>query len=289
MKQDRLHVQRKPSINDASMVIGLSGWMDGGDVSTGTIEYLRQRLQADEIARIDPNGFYIYSMPGPMEAASLFRPHLRIEDGMIQAINLPEAIFYEAKDHNLLLFYAREPNLCWSEFADCIFEMCENCNVRRILFVGSVAGVTPHTREPRISCAVSNENLKHWLDQLGVRFSNYAGPGSFANSILLGAMQRNIEMISLVAEIPAYLQGYNPTCIEMAIKYVARILEIHIPVESLQALSDEFEKRVNELVKREPELQQRVLQLEERYDKELFETEMGDLKSWLEQRGLRVD
>jgi proteasome assembly chaperone (PAC2) family protein len=102
-------------------------------------------------------------------------------------------------------------------------------------------------------------------------------------------MQRNIEMISLVAEIPAYLQGYNPTCIEMAIKYVARILEIHIPVESLQALSDEFEKRVNELVKREPELQQRVLQLEERYDKELFETEMGDLKSWLEQRGLRVD
>jgi hypothetical protein len=96
-------------------------------------------------------------------------------------------------------------------------------------------------------------------------------------------------MVSLVAEIPAYLQGYNPTCIEMAVKYVSRILEIHIPTEDLQALSDEFEKRVSELVKREPELQQRVAQLEELYDKEIFETEMGDLKHWLQQRGLRVD
>jgi hypothetical protein len=75
----------------------------------------------------------------------------------------------------------------------------------------------------------------------------------------------------------------------MAIKYVSRMLEIHIPVENLRTLSDEFEKRVSELVKQEPELQQRVSQLEELYDKELFETEMGDLKNWLEQRGLRVD
>jgi hypothetical protein len=185
MKREKLHLQRQPVVTNASMVIGLSGWMDGGDVSTGSIEYLRQTMQAEEIARIDPNGFYIYNMPGPMETASLFRPHLHIEDGVIQSLNLPEAVFYEVKEPKLILFYAREPNLCWREFADCIFEMCECCNVQRILFIGSVAGVTPHTREPRISCAVSNENLKRWLSQLGVRFSSYAGPGSFSNSIYM--------------------------------------------------------------------------------------------------------
>lgn len=289
MNMQKLHITDIPTVKNASMVFGLTGWLDGGSVSTGTIEYLRQVTHAKLIARINPNGFYLYHIPGSMETAATTRPHIRIEDGLLQSYDLPEAVFYQSESNNLVLFEASEPNLCWMEFADCMFEMCRQCDVKRIIFVGSVSGIIPHTREPRISCAVSNKNLKQRLSQLGVRFSNYAGPGSFANCILFGAMQRNIEMVSLVAEVPAYLQGYNPTCIEMAVKYVSRLLEIHVPVDSLRSLSDEFEKRVSELVNNEPELAQRVTQLEEIYDKDIFENEMGDMKNWLRQRGIRVD
>lgn len=289
MNTQKLHLQKPISAQNPSLVIGLTGWMDGGNVSTGTIEYLRQTLRGEQVAWIDPNGFYLYNLPGPMETAALFRPHIHIEEGLIQSYDLPEAVFYQTEENNLLLLAAKEPNLCWAEFSACIFEMCRICNVQRIIFIGSVAGVIPHTREPRISCSVSNQNLKQRLTQLGVRFSSYAGPGSFANSILYGAMRSNIEMVSLVAEVPVYLQGYNPICIETAVKYVSRLLEIHIPIENLRALSDEFEKRVSDLVRREPELAERVTQLEESYDKEIFDTEMGELKSWLEQRGIRLD
>jgi len=96
-------------------------------------------------------------------------------------------------------------------------------------------------------------------------------------------------MISLTAEIPAYLQGYNPIVVEMVLRYVSKFLELHIPCEELRVLGDEFERRVSELVKQEPELSKRVTQLEELYDREIFDTEMGDLKNWLEQRGLRLD
>lgn len=289
MKREKLIVKQQPVISNASLVIGLSGWMDGGDVSTGTVEYLRQAFSGQEIGRIDPNGFYIYNMPGPMETVSLFRPHVRIQEGLIETWDLPEAVFFEAPQQNLLLFAGREPNLSWREFADTIFDMCSLCDVKRILFVGSVAGVVPHTREPRISCSVSNRALKQWLSQLGIRFSNYNGPGSFANCIMNAAIHRNIEMISLTAEIPAYLQGYNPIVVEMVLRYVSKFLELHIPCEELRVLGDEFERRVSELVKQEPELSKRVAQLEELYDREIFDTEMGDLKNWLEQRGLRLD
>jgi len=37
MKREKLIVKQQPVISNASLVIGLSGWMDGGDVSTGTV------------------------------------------------------------------------------------------------------------------------------------------------------------------------------------------------------------------------------------------------------------
>jgi len=51
--------------------------------------------------------------------------------------------------------------------------------VKKIYFVGSVAGPTPHTREIRISCSVSGKKQKAELKDSGIRFTNYQGPSSF--------------------------------------------------------------------------------------------------------------
>jgi hypothetical protein len=39
----------------------------------------------------------------------------------------------------------------------------------------------------------------------------------------------------------------------------------------------------------QPELANNIHKLEEDYDNEIFNSEMGDLKQWLEQQGIRVD
>jgi hypothetical protein len=67
------------------------------------------------------------------------------------------------------------------------------------------------------------------------------------------------------------------------------LLELHLSCDDLRSLSDEFERRVGELVQQQPDLAQRVQQLEEIYDHEIFETELSDLKNWLYQRGIRLD
>ena len=289
MTVERLRIYHKPDLTAPALVLGFTGWMDGGDVSTGAVDYLRVKLGSVAFASIDPEPFYLYNFPGSMEIASLFRPHVKIEDGIIQQFDLPNNSFYADVDHNLILFEGKEPNLNWQSFGNCIFQLCEQFDVQRIIFVGSVSGLTPHSREPRFSGSISQFRLRPKLEKFGIRFSQYEGPASFITYLTSRAAKNDIDMITLIAEVPAYLQGYNPKCVSAAVRCISSLLELHINCDDLLNLSDEFEKRVNDLVQQQPELAQRVQQLEEIYDSEMFDTEMGDLKNWLHQRGIRLD
>jgi len=57
----------------------------------------------------------------------------------------------------------------------------------------------------------------------------------------------------------------------------------------MRAVSDAFEKKLSEIVQEQPELESNIHKLEEDYDNEIFNSEMADLKKWLEQKGIRVD
>lgn len=41
---DDLTIHQHPELDDPVLLMGLSGWMDGGNVSTGTIAYLQDRV-----------------------------------------------------------------------------------------------------------------------------------------------------------------------------------------------------------------------------------------------------
>jgi proteasome assembly chaperone (PAC2) family protein len=85
------------------------------------------------------------------------------------------------------------------------------------------------------------------------------------------------------------VQGNNPKCVEAVIRRLAGILELQIELDDLRKISDEFEKRLSDIVQDQPELAGNVSKLEEDYDNEIFNSEMGDLKKWLEQKGIRLD
>lgn len=286
---EQLSVYAHPKLPGARMVLAMSGWMNGGDVSTGTVEYLVEKLAARPFAEIEPEDFYIYSFPGSMEIAALFRPHAKIEKGLITAYDPPENTFYCDEDSNLILFEGKEPNLRWEDYADCIFAVAGEFDVRRIYFIGSVAGVVPHTREPRLFSSVSDEAIKAELEHYGVRFSDYEGPASVATYLTTLCADGEIGMATLVAEIPAYIQGRNPKCIEAVVRHVAAMLALQIDIDDLRVVSDAFESRLAEIVPKRPELVQLIHKLESDYDNEVFDTQMGDLKQWLEQQGIRVD
>lgn len=289
MAENQLTIHDRPALKDPRMILGLSGWMDGGDVSTGTIECLVRKLEADVLADIQPEGFYLYSFPGSMEMSAMLRPFCRIEDGLIREFRPPSNTFYYDEANGVILFEGKEPNFRWREYADCVFAVASQFQVREMYFIGSVAGVVPHTRGPRLFCSVSEEALKERMEGLGVRFSDYAGPASVVTFLTTVATARHVPMTTLVAEIPAYIQGRNPRCIEAVIKHLAALLGLPVQLDDLRSISDAFGKRLDELVTKRPELAELIEKLESDYDSEIFDTQMGDLKSWLQEQGIRLD
>ncbi len=263
--------------------------MNGGNVSIGVVEYLRQQLQADQAGRIEPDMFYIYNFPGSMEVSAMFRPHVEIKDGLIQQFDHPENLFFVAPHAGVVFFEGKEPNFHWRQFADCFFEVVETFDVGRIFFVGSVSGVVPHTRDPRIRASVSTRSFRDRLEDLGLRWSDYQGPASFITYLTCLCGDRQIDMASLVAEIPAYIQGPNPRSIEGVSRKLAALLQLEVDFEEFRRISDVFERRVNEVIAEKPELAELIQRLEGEYDNDMFESEMGDLKIWLQQQGIRVD
>ncbi len=254
-------------------MLAFSGWMDGGDVSTGTVSRLLGLLEAPPIAEIDSEPFYIFNFPGSMEMSALFRPHVEIEDGLVQCAQMPANVFYAHDKSQLLLFLGKEPNLRWRSFGECVFWMARRAGIRRIVFVGSFGGSIPHTREPRLYITCSDAKLLADMDRYGLRRTGYRGPGSFISYLMTQAGAVDLEMVSLVAEIPSYLQGTNPRSIEAVTRRLAKMLKLPLDLASLRTASTDWELRISGLVEENQEMAKTVRELEEAYDNELLQQE----------------
>src|SRR4030042_8060 len=282
MASEKLKIFNRPKFSKSRLLMGFSGWMDGGEVSTGTVKCLIDKLNTQKLAEIDPKGFYIYSFPGPMEITALFRPHTQIKNGTIESYEIPSNIFFCSEKDNLIIFLGKEPNLNWEDFSECIFSVCAEFSVEMIYFIGSVAGLVPHTREPRLFCSVSESELRDTFQHYGVKFTNYEGPASIVTYLTANCSKQDIKRVSLVAAIPAYVQGSNPKCIEAVTRRIAGMLALEMDFDDLTTISDDFEKKLDDIVQEQPELESNIHKLEEDYDNEIFNNEMGDLKTWLE-------
>ena len=254
MATGKLNIFKKPKLNRPRLLLGFSGWMDGGEVSTGTVKYIIEKLEAERFALIDSEGFYIYSFPGSMEITALFRPHVKIKDGLIESYEVPANSFFYSQKQNLILFLGKEPNQRWEEFSEYIFLLCAEFGVEMMYFIGSISGLVPHTREPKLFCSVSDEELKETLKHYGVSFTNYEGPASIITYLLANCNKRDLSMASFVATVPAYVQGNNPKCIETAIRRLTGIMGLKIDSDDLRIVSDEFEKKLSDIVHEQPEL-----------------------------------
>ncbi len=282
---ENLIIYKKPSLETPPMVLGFSGWMDGGSVSTGTIKYLKNKLKAKKFAEIDHKNFYIFNLPGTMQQVAQFRPYTKIKDGLLTDFQYPQNEFFYHGKNNLILFSGKEPHLKWDEYASCIFELGEKFDVKRMYFLGSVAGPTPHTREPRVSCSVSSEEQKAQLKDYDLRFTNYEGPASITTLLTELSKEKGVKMTSFVAETPIYVQTKNPKCMKAIAKRLVKLLGIDIDLGDLSRMSNEFEKNINQLVAKQPKLAEQIKKLEENYDKEFFD-QKGNFEEWLRRQGI---
>lgn len=292
----------EPGDDGAVMVIGLTGWMDGGHVSTGTVGYLREQLHAEDFAEIDPLDFYIFHFPvssiplsvqledgravvqpvNPMEFTALFRPHAKIEEGIITNLEYPQNIFSLARtadgQPDLVLMTGEEPHVRWGAYCDCVFGICEEMGIEDIYFVGSVASPVPHTREPHIRASMADERLKPELSEAGLLFGEYEGPSSIITSLTRHSMEIGIRMRSLVVEIPHYPFLDMPTFPRSILKTTATLcdlLGIELDLSVLNEAALDAGRKLDALMEENNEFRELVEKLEEAYE---YEETPGDEK-----------
>jgi hypothetical protein len=78
-------------------------------------------------------------------------------------------------------------------------------------------------------------------------------------------------MSSLVAEIPGYLQGTNPSSILAVTRRLATLLELSLDLDSLRTASTAWELQVSNAIEENEELAAKVRELEQQYDDQLLE------------------
>lgn len=272
MSDSPLKIINDIRVPDSTMLLALSGWMDGGSVSTGTVKHLMRSRKLVELARVAGNGFYLDSFPGGMELAALLRPHVRYDDGVVESFTMHTNEIYADVDHKLVFFVGREPNLNWESFGECVFDVARRAGVSRIIFMGSFGGAVPHTREPRMYGSVSDKSLRPMLKHFGLRATEYEGPASFSTYLLTIANKYGIDMLSIAAEIPGYLEGSNPLSIEAVARRIGNVLGLPVDLEELRKQSTEWESQVSDAVAKDKGLAKTIRRLENEYDNDLVET-----------------
>ena len=262
-----LVMENPPELQDPYLVVGLRGWLNAGEVSTGSIDYLRRKLGAAKFAHIDSRGFYIYQIPSNSPELSL-RPHAKIEEGLVKKLELPKNEFYCYKGgarHDLILFSGVEPNLEWPIYAQTILDMALRFQARRIYILGGVFDQVPHTRKTRFYAVVSHPRIKEEL-RASTPFLYYEGSCSFTTSLLYLAGQQGIEAAGITARVPLYIQDYNAKACYDMLRRMSSLTQIGIDLSDLKQARDGLVEMMDKTFSQNQTAMEQLKKLEEMFD-----------------------
>lgn len=279
-RPEALIVTEKPKLRHPYLVCGLSGWVDGGEAATGSIQYLVRKLKARKFAEIPLDRFHIYQVPGQLS----LRPQVKIEDGIVKEHRYPRNQFFywvnRNADNDLILFLGTEPNLHWEEYGRAVLALAEEFASSRVYVLGGVLDRTPHNREPNVSCTCSSPELKGEMLKYGVTFTSYEGPGSFTTVLSDICQEKQIPMVGVMVRATYYpefniIVSRNPKAIRALMRRLNVLLRLGLDFSGLDAESRDFEGKLNFMVSQNPEFKTYVEELEREYVEVKYEEPLG--------------
>ena len=263
----RLILQDNPELSAPYILVGLKGWLNAGEVSTGSIDYLRRKLGARAFAHIEPTGFYLYQVPSSAAEQTL-RPLVKIREGLVRKLDLPRNEFSFWKSgaaHDLILFLGAEPNLDWPEYAQAILDVARQFKTPRIYSLGGIFDQVPHTRKTRLMATVSHPRLKDELKTFA-QFTDYEGPSSFNTMLISAAREQGIEMAGISARTPLYIQDLNAKACHELLKSVVTLTGLDIDLSDLRAAGETLVEMMDRAFSQNATALEQLKKLEEQFD-----------------------
>ncbi len=269
-QRDSLILHSRPTLRSPYIVCGLNGWVNGGDVSVGGINYLIGQFKGAKFAEMPTSHYHIYQVPG----VESLRPVFKMEDGLIVESHLPKNQFYyavnPASDHDLILFLGTEPNLNWEEYADTVVTLACDFGASRLYTFGGVLDRSPYNREPKMSCTCTSVKVKNEMEKYNVNFSSREGPATFNIMLLHACKKRGLDGVNLTVRAPYYPEfniiiDYSPKSIKAVLVRLNYIMHLNMNFDELDKAIRELEGQLDFIRKQNPQFNTYMEELEKDY------------------------
>lgn len=235
---EHLRLNETIKFQKASMIIGLSGWANAGEVSTSSVRYLIDKLKAKRLGEIEPGRFYIYQ---------LNRPQVFVKKGLIEGYqNIENQIFYwrnESDKNGLIFLLGAEPHLNWPAYAKVVLDFAEHVGSKRIYTIGGYL-IDLYAERPIITGSTNNDRIIAELKQAGVELIDYRGPTSIYSEILWRGKSLGIDVVSLWCAVPLYTRGVYPKAAYQLLLKLTSLLGVKVDLEEIRQKAEAFESHL---------------------------------------------
>lgn len=248
---DSLKILSRLRLRSPTLVIGWNG--DACELGAKVTSYLNRKLRCQIFCEIDPADFF------PMSGVT-------IEDNLIQ---FPESRFYACPHSDMVLFLSHQPVFEWYEFLNLILDVAaEECHVKEIYAIGGMVLLGAHTTPRQLFGVFSSEEQRNMLMRYNiVGYGDYETPHGqrpTLNSFLLWmAKKKGIPTTNLWVPIPYYLAPTDdPRASKTVLQFIDQRLNLSIDFDDLDKEIEVQNRRLAELRKRLPEIDDFIRRLE---------------------------
>ncbi len=249
----------RPELRKPVMVCAFKGWNDAGEAASAAVSFIRDSVDAEDVASIDPEEFFDFTA---------VRPTIRLAEGRTREIDWPDGTISAAvvpgAEGDLVVLQATEPSLRWRRYTDSVMAAARELDVRMVITLGALLADVPHSRPVAITGLASDEAL---VERLGFQQTNYEGPTGIVGVLHHACAQAGVPSASLWASVPHYVAAApNPKVALALVRAFEGVAGVVVDAGELESAADDYERQVSAAVASDPEVKAFVERLESAMD-----------------------
>ena len=241
------------------LVVAFRGLFDAAGSATSAVEWLAERLDSVQVGDVDPETFFDFTQERPVvESDDHDVRWIRWATNRVLAVRTTEG------QRDLVLVSGVEPHLRWRTFTEALLEAATRSGSRMVVTLGSMSGMSPHTRPPAVTGSSTNRDL---ADRLGLDRPSYQGPTGVVGVLHDTLDRAGVPVISLRVSVPYYLpDSPNPKATRALLRRFEQVSGIDTAHADLDGPAAEWQSRVEQAVDGDDEVRAHVRRLESQVD-----------------------
>ena len=255
--QDRYQLV-EGALGAEQLIVALDGFIDAGNVVSGTVAHLRTSLQHEVVAEFDIDDLLDYRAR---------RPRIRLEDNIVREVRWRRLVLERLLDLNgapFLLLHGPEPDRAWESVVAAVVGLAARLGVRQMVGLLALPAAAPHTRPISFLGTATRSDLlgKNWP-----RFEAMEVPGALVTVLEHAFGSAGRDAVTLVPQVPNYLaQADVPHASAALIQEAARLTGLSLPVDGLLRAAEKLDVALVDELARSAENLAMVRDLEQQYD-----------------------